>query len=172
LTTTHANDDVSKPDHNNSKIELLVDGDIIHAKPPQGIEYSPLLVTITIMKYKSNYILVLDPTAEEEACSYAQIHIAIIHSTSETTTTTTNTTTTTAKPSDIVSSSYPMVDSVLKTGYGSLPHTLMIQCIQMAIQYSVSIHQEHYKYVTLTTNTTTSNNNNNLPRLQEEFLIQ
>lgn len=136
-------------DNNQNKIELIVDGDIINAKPPKGVEYTPMIVTITIMKYisssSSQYILILDPTAEEESCCYAQIHVSIIMN----------------------NNNNPIVDSMIKTGIGSLPQTLVMKCIQMAIEYSLRIQHECYIYVTSDPNVVT------LPlRLQGQISIQ
>jgi len=66
------------------QILLLVDGDVASAKcPPEGAHKAPIAVTVTVLNCTdpvtgmAEYVPVLDATAEEEACSHAQVHFSV-----------------------------------------------------------------------------------------------
>jgi exosome complex component RRP42 len=74
-------DQESKQKSKNS-IDLVVDGDIHAAQPPPGTELAPILTTITVLKCPSvnslpKFVLIHDATAQEEACAYCQVHVAV-----------------------------------------------------------------------------------------------
>mmetsp|Transcript_18243 Transcript_18243/g.28190 ORF Transcript_18243/g.28190 Transcript_18243/m.28190 type:complete len:358 (+) Transcript_18243:42-1115(+) len=56
--------------------DLAVDGDIIHARRPPGIENCPVIVTTNILKCRPT-VMLLDATKEEEACASCQVSVAV-----------------------------------------------------------------------------------------------
>jgi exosome complex component RRP42 len=58
------------------KVDLLVDGDIQSAQPPVGADRAPVIVTVTLLKSLKGPVMVLDATAEEEACAVSVVHVA------------------------------------------------------------------------------------------------
>lgn len=64
-----------------SSIELSVDSDIRKARPPEGD--APVVVTISLVKCAqrepgtTTSVLLVDATPLEQACSYAQVHVAV-----------------------------------------------------------------------------------------------
>lgn len=67
--------------------ELLVDSDIRAARPPPGIDDAPIVVTVCVIKCMDpssgmpQSVWILDASPEEEACSYAQVHVAVAKAT-------------------------------------------------------------------------------------------
>jgi exosome complex RNA-binding protein Rrp42 (RNase PH superfamily) len=99
--------------------QLLVDADIRNARPVLSYHIHnplPLIVTVTILRHQQHtqYLLVQDATSAEEFCSIAQVHVAIVPSSS--------------------SSDATTVQAVWKTGTGTIPMTLFPKIVQAAIQ--------------------------------------
>jgi exosome complex RNA-binding protein Rrp42 (RNase PH superfamily) len=157
-----------------TNIELVVDGDITAARPPIGADSAPIVVTVSVMKCVAiekstttipRYVFVLDTTAEEEACSYARIHVTIVPTQVDT------------------EQQQSTVCSISKTGYGSLSPQLLPSCIATAITASEQLfrtspllsslqkqQKNHQQYQPYTIVSTIDGVNSML--LQEQFLIQ
>ena len=112
---------------NDNKPELQVDADIVAAKPIPGLERVPHIVTVTILRCKHRAsaigsgassashmpttILIVDATMEEEACAYAQVHIAL----------------------DRSKTSEPTICALHKAGGGALPFSLLQDVTALAV---------------------------------------
>lgn len=58
--------------------DLAVDGDLVHAVSPPGVEDCPVVVTTHIIKCgRQPTIMLLDATTEEEACASCQVSVAV-----------------------------------------------------------------------------------------------
>lgn len=149
----------STQSNQNQTVELVVDGDIQSADRPPGIDAGPIIITVTIMKCSnvsqssSQYVLLFDATLEEVLCSYAQLHVSIILPTTKAT----------ATPLK-----QPIICGIIKSGYGSLPSTLLPKCISsvMEIVTSGAVDRSYCAA------TTSSHSTNNMFLLQEQFAIQ
>jgi exosome complex component RRP42 len=98
-------------------MDLVVDSDYQKGHAPAAC--APYIVTVTLILVSSNTgsrvpqtVLVLDATAEEEACAYAQLHVALVSSDSGKVT----------------------VCGVTQSGAGSLPMALLPDCVALAVQ--------------------------------------
>lgn len=63
------------------QMDLSVDADITNAKSP-SLAQSPVIVTVSLIPpadHSNTRILILDATAQEEACAVAQIHVAVVN---------------------------------------------------------------------------------------------
>jgi len=77
------------PSQANATTDLLVDSDVCAAQPLPGADRAPILATVTVLKCRdphassslstphSTFVILHDATAEEEACSYCQVHVAV-----------------------------------------------------------------------------------------------
>lgn len=94
--------------------DLILESDIRQAIIPAGIERAPIVVTVTVcQRSESNsFLLVLDASLEEEACSYCQVHVAV----------------------DPPGDSEPTICSLRKTGSGALPWVLLPDITALAFQ--------------------------------------
>jgi exosome complex component RRP42 len=109
-----------------NKPELAVDADIAAAKAIPGVDQAPEVVTVTVLRcssqipgahhHKPTTILLLDATVEEEACAFAQVHLALDRS----------------NPSE------PAICAIHKAGGGSLPFGLLQDVTALALQTSIS----------------------------------
>jgi exosome complex RNA-binding protein Rrp42 (RNase PH superfamily) len=101
-------------------MDLLVDSDYQKGqRPPHVADLAPCIVTVSLILVSSTQkgrlpqtVLVLDATAQEEACSYAQVHVALLHP---------------------EGSDKPIVCGIRQTGTGSLPMSLLPDCVGLAV---------------------------------------
>lgn len=119
------------PNQPGATTDLLVDSDVCAAQPLPGADRAPILATVTVLKCRdlhasyssSSFVLLHDATAEEEACSYCQVHVAV----------------------DLGST--PSVPPILcgwqTLGRGSLPLSLLPDITASAVAAAQSAHQAY-----------------------------
>lgn len=98
------------------KPTLQVDGDITSAACIPGVEQAPVIVTVSMLKSRNTPVFILDATAEEEACAYAQVHVVLDRSVPE----------------------KPTICALHKAGGGSLPFSLLQEVTSFVSQASAS----------------------------------
>jgi exosome complex component RRP42 len=153
-TNVNGKDDDNKP-------ALQVDADIAAALDIPGVDQSPVIVTVTILKCQPSLnnssknnnnkklmttIMILDATKQEEACAFAQVHVAV--------------------------DSKGTICAVQKAGGGSLPLPLLQDICQFAMESlqpntTTTTNSGEAAAVSLETNTMTHQY-----LLQEQFSIQ
>jgi exosome complex component RRP42 len=62
-----------------AQMDLAVDGDIVKALAPAGVEQCPILVTVNVMQCppQGAPVLLVDATLEEEACVSCQVRVVV-----------------------------------------------------------------------------------------------
>ncbi len=101
-----------------SKPTIQVDSDIKAAKPILGVDNVPVIVTVSLLRYGKTSVLIVDATAEEETCAFAQIHMVLDR----------------GSPS----SKEPMICALHKAGGGPLPFSLLQEVTSFCLEASVS----------------------------------
>jgi exosome complex RNA-binding protein Rrp42 (RNase PH superfamily) len=102
-----------------SKPTIQVDSDIKAAKIIPGIAKAPVIVTISLLRKGNTPILIVDATGEEEACSFAQVHVVLDRG-------------------DPSTSKEPMICALHKAGGGALPFTLLQDVTSFCLEASGS----------------------------------
>jgi exosome complex RNA-binding protein Rrp42 (RNase PH superfamily) len=118
----------SLPKESGDKPALQVEADATKARNIPGVDKAPVIVTVTVLKCpafaldqntdkakKPTTTLILDATVEEEACAFAQVHVAVDQSSEE-----------------------PTICSLHKAGTGSLPFGLLQDITAFALQATKS----------------------------------
>jgi exosome complex component RRP42 len=155
-----AKETTKSDDKDADKPALQVDADIAAAIVIPGVDQSPVIVTVTILKCQQSsqsskkqppatMILILDATAQEEACAFAQVHVAV--------------------------DAKGTICAVQKAGGGSLPLPLLQDICQFAIASTSSTSSNsHTNTNTKITSDGSSSQTNTTYQylLQEQFSIQ
>lgn len=100
------------------KPTIQVDSDIKSAASVPGVSDVPVVVTVSLLKHKKTPILIVDATGEEEACSFAQVHVVLDRGSS--------------------SSKEPMICALHKAGGGALPFGLLQDVTSFVLEVSAS----------------------------------
>lgn len=199
-TTTNNinNNNNNAKNESSNRFDVVVDGDITSAVTPPGVHTAPIVVTVTIMKCKDlsisnglakQYVFIVDATAHEEACSYAQVRISLCvddntndnndnneineNDSKKRQKNHQNTNNDTSKNS---SSLKVTIYSIIKTGLGSLSNQLFTTCVTIATDAAYKAQNAHY----LCASTNSSSSSSAIPMssnvhhsfLQEQFAIQ
>ena len=151
--TALAKENTLSDDKDADKPALQVDADIAAALAIPGVDQSPVIVTVTILKCQQTtskaptMILILDATQQEESCAFAQVHVSV--------------------------DSQGTICAVQKAGGGSLPMPLLQDICQFAIASTTS-DNTNGNATTATTNEKSSSETNTTYQylLQEQFSIQ
>ena len=60
-----------------NKPTIQVDSDINAAERIPGVENSPIIVTVSLLRHKKTPVMIVDATEEEEACAFARVHVVL-----------------------------------------------------------------------------------------------
>lgn len=102
------------------KPTIQVDSDIKAAQNIPGVSNVPVVVTVSLLRHKKAPIMIVDATSEEEACSFAQVHVVLDRCAS--------------------SSREPMICALHKAGGGALPFGLLQDVTSFVLEASTSSH--------------------------------
>jgi exosome complex component RRP42 len=101
------------------KPTIQVDSDIKAAQNVPGISSVPVVVTVSLLRHKTKPIMIVDATGEEEACSFAQVHVVVDRCTSN-------------------NKREPMICALHKAGGGALPFGLLQDVTSFVLEVSTS----------------------------------
>jgi exosome complex RNA-binding protein Rrp42 (RNase PH superfamily) len=151
-----AKESSNSDDKDADKPALQVDADIAAALCIPGVDQSPVIVTVTILKCQASkksssssmtMIMILDATKQEEACAFAQVHVSV--------------------------DSIGTICAVQKAGGGSLPLPLLQDICQFAIASVTTNITDNTNKASHGVSSQTNNTNTNYQYLlQEQFSIQ
>jgi exosome complex RNA-binding protein Rrp42 (RNase PH superfamily) len=107
-----------------NKPTVQVDSDIKVAEHIPGVEKSPIIVTVSLLRHRKTPVMIVDATAEEEACAFARVHVVLDR----------------GKASLSLSSSKkktaPMICALHTAGGGALPFALLQDVTSFVLEAS------------------------------------
>ncbi len=113
-----------------NKPTTQVDADIKAASRIPGVENAPVIVTVSLLRHKKTPVMIVDSTEEEEACSFARVHVVLDRGSSSSSTTTTS-----SSPKKIRG---PMICALHTAGGGALPFALVQDVTSFVLEASGS----------------------------------
>jgi exosome complex RNA-binding protein Rrp42 (RNase PH superfamily) len=109
----------AEPGSGDNKPTIQVDSDIKVAKPIVGVDNIPVIVTVSLLMYGKKPVMIVDATADEETCAFAQVHAVL-------------------DQGDELASRDPMICALHKAGGGAMPFTLLQEVTSFCLEASTS----------------------------------
>mmetsp|Transcript_23564 Transcript_23564/g.50123 ORF Transcript_23564/g.50123 Transcript_23564/m.50123 type:complete len:297 (-) Transcript_23564:24-914(-) len=108
-----------------NKPTIQVDSDIKAAECIPGVENSPVIVTVSLLRHRKTPVMIVDATGEEEACAFARVHVVLDR----------------GKPSSSPSKKKrePMICALHTAGGGALPFALLQDVTSFVLEASGSL---------------------------------